>query len=139
MAVPSERITPLLFVSRTKGFEYWALLCKQGGNASEFELMCRGGQIAQLAVETVKTAAQEGRAKDAMRSEVASRILKAISMYFLSNFEINLTDCRRNTSYQSRSTQGSSTQAGWIDSSNAGSKITLASSIGLDKQGGGGY
>jgi hypothetical protein len=86
MAVPSERITPLLFLSRGKGFEYWALLCKQGGNASEFEMMCRGGQIAQLAVETVKTAAQEGRAKDAMRSEVASRILKAISMYFLSNY-----------------------------------------------------
>jgi hypothetical protein len=82
LAVPSERLTPLLYLSPGKGFEYWALLCKQGGNASEFELMCRGGKIAQQAIEMVKAKAQEGRVKDAMRSEVASLILKSISMYF---------------------------------------------------------
>jgi methionine aminopeptidase len=71
-------------------------MCKQGGNASEFELMCRGGKIAQQAVETVKQAAQEGRIKDALRSEVASLIIKAISMYFQTNIGIILTDCRRN-------------------------------------------
>jgi hypothetical protein len=49
---------------------------------SEFELMVKGGKIAQQAVETVKQAAQEGRGKDAMRAEVATLILKAITTYF---------------------------------------------------------
>jgi hypothetical protein len=99
-AVPSERLTPLLFLTAGKGFEYWALMCKQGGNVSEFELMCRGGTIAMQAVETVKQAAQEGRIKDALRSEVASLIIKAISMYFQSNVGTILTDCRRNDTIQ---------------------------------------
>jgi hypothetical protein len=80
-AVPSENLKTFLYLTPGKAFEYWALLCKQGGTAYDFELMCRGGKIAQLAVETVKDAAKEGRVKDALRSEVASRILSAISMY----------------------------------------------------------
>jgi hypothetical protein len=81
MAVPSEGLTPVVFTSRGKAYEYWALMCKQGGSAGEFELMCKGGKIAQKAIETVQMAAKEGRVKDALRSEVASLILKAISMY----------------------------------------------------------
>jgi hypothetical protein len=100
-AVPSESLGPLLFLTAGKGFEYWALLCKQGGSVSEFELMVKGGKIAQQAVENVKQAAQEGRVKDAMRSEVATLILKAISTYFQNNIGIILTDCRRNHTSQS--------------------------------------
>jgi hypothetical protein len=87
VAVPSERLTPVLYLTPGKAFEYWALLCKQGGNASEFESMCRGGKIAESAIEEVKKAAKEGRVKDALRSEVASLVLKAISMYSEQRFE----------------------------------------------------
>jgi DNA-binding TFAR19-related protein (PDSD5 family) len=71
--------------------------------------MVKGGKIAQQAVETVKQAAQEGRVKDAMRAEVATLILKAISTYFKNNIGIILTDCRRNHASQSCSPQSHST------------------------------
>jgi hypothetical protein len=81
MVVPSENLGPVLFTSTGKGYEYYAFMCKQGGNAGEFEIMCKGSTIAQKAIEIVKMAAKEGRMKDALQSEVASLILKAISMY----------------------------------------------------------
>lgn len=82
MAVPSENLGPVLFTSMGKGYEYYALMCKQGGSAGEFEMMCKGGKIAEKAIEVVKVAAKEGRVKDALRSEAALLILKAISMFF---------------------------------------------------------
>jgi hypothetical protein len=44
--------------------------------------MCKGGKIAEKAVKTIQMAAKEGRVKDALRLEVASLILEAISVYF---------------------------------------------------------
>jgi hypothetical protein len=82
MAVPSEMLTPMCYTSRGKGYEYWVLLCKQGGSDVEFEMMCRGGRIAEKAIETIKTTGKEGRRKDQLRTQVASQILKAISTYF---------------------------------------------------------
>jgi hypothetical protein len=35
-------------------------MCKQGGNAGEFEILYKGGTIAQKAIEIVKMAAKEG-------------------------------------------------------------------------------
>jgi hypothetical protein len=81
MAVPSQNLGLVLFTSTGKGYEYYVFMYKQGGNAGEFEIMYKGSTIAQKAIEIVKMAAKEGHMKDALRSEVVSLILKAISIY----------------------------------------------------------
>jgi hypothetical protein len=45
----SENLPPLMFTSRGKAFEYFALLCKQGGSWEQFEINCKGGRIGDQA------------------------------------------------------------------------------------------
>jgi hypothetical protein len=44
-------------------------------------MMCRGGKIVEQAVQEIRNSAKDGRIKDALRTEVGTRIIAAISKY----------------------------------------------------------
>jgi hypothetical protein len=78
LAVPSENIPPLVFTSRGKAFEYFALLCKQGGSWEQFELNCKGGRIAERAHTVAAEVIKGRRPKDQLRTDVQKLITDAV-------------------------------------------------------------
>jgi hypothetical protein len=129
LAVPSEALNAVMFTSHGKGFEYWALLSKQGGSVMEFESMCRGGKVLEKAVQQVTAKANEGRKKDQLRAQVAALILKAISEYILS-FSGSKTDRhnRRNNPRKDRPSKACATQAWRADRGHEDPKAALGDS-----------
>jgi hypothetical protein len=78
LAVPSENLAPLIFTSRGKAFEYFALLCKQGGSWEEFELNCKGGRLGDQARDAAVDLVKTRRPKDQLRTDVLKLVLKSI-------------------------------------------------------------
>lgn len=79
LACGSELLDGIVYMTRGKASEYFALLCKRGGSSRDFQDACRGAKIASEAEQAAGKVIKSGGKKDELRVSVTARIKQAIS------------------------------------------------------------